>query len=196
MCRHDCCDTMRFARVGWGCRNRTRRHSPGRCPSIRRCRNPEKRNPRRSSQADTFPANARSCGPRRCRWRKVPPERMGKWERQNRRQSAKIRQTSQCPLTFAEDLCAAKSQVVRASPKASRKYFAFNFPDDRLIGTSGGCLVDEPLQNQLLPAFLDQVELIRTHIMKDLAPPARPSNLHALRLRRFAQTEMQTEIAL
>src|SRR5258708_14746688 len=121
---------------------------------------------------------------------------MGKWERQNRRQSAKIRQTSQCPSTLAENLCAAKSQVVRASPKVSRKDFAFDFADDWLIGTSGRGLVDERLQNQLLPPFSNQVKLIPTHIMKDLALPARPSNLQPLRLRRFAPTEMQTEIAL
>src|SRR5216683_1128020 len=102
---------------------------------------------------------------------------MGKWERQNRRQSAKIRQTSQCPSTFAEDLCAAKSQVLRASPKASRKYFAFNFADDRLIGTSGRCLVDEPLQNQLLPAFFDHVKFVGLHIMEDLLLSTGPIHL-------------------
>src|ERR1700687_3901164 len=121
---------------------------------------------------------------------------MGKWERQNRRQCAKIRRTSQCPSALAGNLCAAKVQVVRASSKVSRKYLALDFIGKRLLGTSAGCLVRELLQIQLLPTFLDQIELIRIHIMKDLARPARPSDLHALCLPGSAQTEMQTEIVL
>jgi len=55
---------------------------------------------------------------------------------------------------------------------------------------------NDALQIQLVPAFLDQIELTGTHIMEDLPLSAGPLDLNGFRPRGFAQTKMQSEIAL
>src|SRR5260370_33036888 len=52
------------------------------------------------------------------------------------------------------------------------------------------------LRPQLIVPFFDQLELVGVHIAKNLPQPAGPFDLDGLRLRRLAQPEMQTEIAL
>src|SRR5207249_9838404 len=60
----------------------------------------------------------------------------------------------------------------------------------------GGRMSNDALQIQLVPAFLDQMELTGTHIMEDLPLSAGPLDLNGFRPRGFAQTKMQSEIAL
>ncbi len=57
-------------------------------------------------------------------------------------------------------------------------------------------MVYKPLLPQLIPPLFDQIELVGLHIVEHLPQAARPLDLDGLGVRRLAQAEMQTEIAL